>query len=807
MRTISQLALVCLGVLIAAASVRGQAERARPELPPDTVWTDQAKDVVFSADVAMGTARMAEYPDIATAAGRVFAIWTEHIEGIDRIQFAEVTSGQPGEPRTISHSTSHACWPALAADTQGRVWAAWSAKKHERWRIFVRQVFPELEPAPIEMPSASPGPRADCFKPAIACTDERTFVAWMEVTPSTSQIVAGSVREGQPPGAPMVLSVGGLAYRPVLAARRDACWLAWDEVVDERQYEIFLAKLGADRPLEAMCVTREAALDAAAALALDAEGRVWLAWHSDRHKDRQWDIPKWPEVRCYDGASWRQPPVDVPGKQDDPRTEDQSFEFPTLCFDSAGGLWLFGRPSHGFNAVRFAGEGSSPVFRYPLPGWGGRGHTVRAVAVGDEIWTVRRDLQRIMLSRIAISGPRPAEPKLVALRDPTLPIVHPVAAPPDAFPDPVVPGTGSGAPESDPAGRSAMPRVLFGDVHMHTAHSDGMGTIDELYHRARHDYRYDFATVTDHDDFVGNRILPSEWAYMQAIADLHDDPPRFATLCAFEWTDARYPKGDGHKNVYYRGHGPMLWHTDPEVDDAPKLFARLEVAQGICFPHHIGWTGVNWETHNEAIQTNVEICSVHGAYEYRGNTPIAPRGDLEGHFVQDGLNKGLRFGLVAGSDAHGLAWHHGIARRRNPWTQGLTAVYAREPRREAIWDALANHRCYATSGPKVVIDFKVADQPPGSEVRLTEPPLITAWVIAPVRVDQLAIIRDGNAIFTSKEDAESARVRHTDLDWPASGEGKAYYYLRVTLQNGEVAWTSPVFATFAQGLSPGTASP
>lgn len=770
-----------VAVLLLAPVARAE-DKPRPELPPDTVWSDQATDVRFGPDVPVGPQRYAEYPDIVAVRERVFVAWAEYVAGSEFIRFAEVTRGEPGDALTLSANATMNGWPALAADGRGRVWAAWAARGANGWRICVRQAFPELGPA-VELPVSASPLSAGCFTPAIACTRERVFVAWHEMTPQASRIVALSFTEPMTPSVPFTLSGNGYAYRPVLAASADACWAAWDEVVEERQYEVFLARLAPDRPAETARATRHPALDAAPALALDDSGRVWLAWQSDRSRERQWDIPKWIQVRCYDAGQWYQPPLDVPGAQDDPRGEDQSFEFPTLCFDRSGALWLFGRPSHGFNAVRFSGESAGPVYRFATPGWGGRGFNVRTAVVGDTLWTVRRDLQWIELSRITASGGAP--PARGPLRDEPFADLPPVAPPPGALADPVV-------PRESPA----VPRVLFGDVHMHTALSDGMGTVDELYHRARRDYGYDFATVTDHDDFVGNRLLPSEWAFIQAVTDLHDDPPSFATLCAFEWTDARYPKGDGHKNVYYRSHGPLLWHTAPDADDAAKLFTQVERAQGLAFPHHIGWTGLNWDAHNEDVEANVEICSVHGAYEYRGNRPIEARGDMEGCFVQDGLNRGLRFGLVGGSDAHGLAWHHGIARRRNPWTCGLTAVYAAERRRPEIWDALAARRCYATSGPKMVIDFKVASQPPGAAVTVSEPPTITAWIVAPARIDQLTLVRDGKVIFTSREDAETARFRQVDYDWPAGGTAKAYYYLRVLLTNGEMAWTSPVFVTF-----------
>jgi hypothetical protein len=783
--------MIALGMFL----VSGAVAKDRPPLPPDTEWADQSSVFTFGADLAIGKARVAEYPALAAAGDGLLVAWTEHLEGVDRVKLAPVqlqgAKGEPfkkgqyvtGDARVISDSAGHAAWPVLAADGAGNVWAVWSQRTAQRWRIRVRKVFPKLDESAVTLPVQAADGAVDCWRPALACGGERVFVAWEEMSPEASRVVAVSFVDPTRMGTPFVVSDEYLAFRPALAARNDACWLAWDEVVDDDQYEIFFARLDAQGAVKRTRVTRNPALDAAAAIALDPGGRVWLAWHSDRTPRRQWDIPKWPMVRCFDGTRWLQPAQPVPGRQDDPRGEDQGFEFPTLQFDGAGGLWLFGRPSHGFNAARFAGSAWSPVARYARPGWGGRGQYVRTARAGGALWTVRRDLHRIYLAPIALTGAleESPTPQLVPLTSPPSPLLPAPAAPPDSFT----------APRA--AAEAAAGKVFFGDVHMHTSFSDGMGTLDEIYQRAQTAYRLDFAVVTDHDDFIGNRILPSEWAYMQAVADLFNRPPNFVTLCGFEWTDARHPKGDGHKNVYYRGHGPMLWHTDPEVADGPKLFKRLAAARGICFPHHIGWTGVDWETHEHRIQTNVEICSVHGAYEYRGNTPIGHRGDMAGCFVRDGLGLGKRFGLVAGSDAHGLLWHHGIARRRNPWTHGLTGVYAAKLTREDVWDALAARRSFATSGPKLIIDLKVNDTAPGGVFKLGEPPVIVGRVVAPSPIAKIELIRSGTTIYTSQEDAETARIRHTDYDLATEGGDHPYYYLRVELKNGELAWTSPVF--------------
>ncbi|MBW2403843.1 MAG: DUF3604 domain-containing protein [Deltaproteobacteria bacterium] len=109
------------------------------------------------------------------------------------------------------------------------------------------------------------------------------------------------------------------------------------------------------------------------------------------------------------------------------------------------------------------------------------------------------------------------------------------------------------------------PPVLFGDIQQHSAHSDGVGSADETYLRARYRYGDDFAALTDHESFLGKRIGPGEWAYLQAVAEHHDDPGEFVTIVAYEWTGKAYP-GPGHKCIYLPGPGlPII-----SRDDVPR---------------------------------------------------------------------------------------------------------------------------------------------------------------------------------------------------------------------------------------------
>jgi len=203
---------------------------------------------------------------------------------------------------------------------------------------------------------------------------------------------------------------------------------------------------------------------------------------------------------------------------------------------------------------------------------------------------------------------------------------------------------------------------------------------------------------------------------------------------------------------------------------------------------------VPWDALDSELTPAVEICSVHGAFEYQGNEPIRHRGGAQGCFVRDGLARGLRFGLVGGSDQHGLIWHHGVCWKRNAFRAGLTGVWAPALTREAILDAIRARRTFATTGVKLQIRFSVADALMGSAVETADPPAIRVDVAVPPEEGRLAwlqIVRNGTVVH--RYGGEGQRSRYTFVDEHAQPGATSSYYLRVTLADGNMAWSSPIW--------------
>jgi hypothetical protein len=508
---------------------------------------------------------------------------------------------------------------------------------------------------------------------------------------------------------------------------------------------------------------------AAAPAIVAVEDGAWIAFHHNVREDTgEPDIAKWIAVRFVDrDGNVFEPASEMTDRDRDREGEEQSFELPSLAVGEDGAVALFGRGSHSFWRQDLGAAGFAPrVALGAGSSWGCRGRRVAVVVLRDgALLTARRERGGIEIERM--EPPRGGRPALV-----------PARAQLDNEP---VPRARASTRRSDPAARDGR-TTLFGDVHQHSAHSDGIGVADEPYLRARYVYGDDFCALTDHESFLGKRIGPGEWAYLQSVAERHDAPGQFATNVAYEWTGRMHP-GPGHKVVYLPGTGRPIVSRD-DVPEGKDAVAAVKALGGFAVPHHVGWTGADEAGHDPEGQPVWEICSCHGCYESFAHE-LGQRGDLRDQMVDAVLRRGLRFGFIACSDGHGLLWHHGVARKRDPFRTGLTAVQARERTRAAILEAIRERRCYATSGTPILLDLRAGDAPMGSELRIDGPVRVTATAHGTAPITRLELVGPAGPIAAAAGEGDRARLE-ADASAP-------FVYARVRQADGEMAWSSPIF--------------
>ncbi len=348
------------------------------------------------------------------------------------------------------------------------------------------------------------------------------------------------------------------------------------------------------------------------------------------------------------------------------------------------------------------------------------------------------------------------------------------------------------------AADTSAPRLCWGAIHGHTSISDGEFDPETYYRYGREIGLVDFCAVTDHDweivEHDRSRRLGG-FRHLQELAAEWNDPGRFVTFAAYEWMGP-----DGHVNAYYVNH-----RTDNPIyvgsvsirnrSDAPTLADLLDRYRDrddvLLIPHTSH--GQRWETYDERLMPVVEMYSCWGCSEFEALGPI-------GFGMQEGLRRGYRFGLIGGADSHhGSPGHTGRPSKYHvlPHREGFAAVYSRELTRSSIAEALRARRCYATTAERILLETEINGYPMGSILRPPPGSAIEIRILAggtrPVR--EIELIRDGEIVERATGSGRIARAAWTRRAEP----GRHYYYVRVTQQDGERAWSSPHYIESADG--------
>lgn len=238
--------------------------------------------------------------------------------------------------------------------------------------------------------------------------------------------------------------------------------------------------------------------------------------------------------------------------------------------------------------------------------------------------------------------------------------------------------------------------LYWGDLHRHSLISRcTAGDEPELEDFYRYSFdvcEYDFWAVTDHAE----NTSPYQWWGIQKLADVLTVRGRFVPFYGFEWTSST-----GHQNVIYESSArgaPIYSSTAAETTTPAQLWDHLRHAgqASLTIPHHPGSAMVpyEWSYGDEEMLRLVEIFQAcRGNYENDGCFRQYADATLGGTFVQDGLRRGHRFGLIASSD-------HGNG-------ASYVGAFAEELSREAVFAALRERRTIAATTRDIVVDFRL----------------------------------------------------------------------------------------------------
>ncbi len=377
-------------------------------------------------------------------------------------------------------------------------------------------------------------------------------------------------------------------------------------------------------------------------------------------------------------------------------------------------------------------------------------------------------------------------------------------------------------------------KLLWGDIHAHSYLCDGINEPEELIRFAREEACLDFAALTTHDS-----LLDDPKKDFQSVIDMANRanvPGEFTTFIGYEWSGITRNGGD--HNIYFSGgKGEVFssgyfvnqlknwipewlerstkppWVRSEMLKESPyaeisKLYSKLNPRNTMAIPHG-GGRIANLAYHHPLLEPAVEIFSGHELYERLGH---------------EALLRGYRMGFVGSSDDHRGAMGLSFPTLRNEqidFTEqgGLTAVWAKESTREAIWKSFQERSVYATSGVRIILQFKVNGSSMGESISLENKAKREIWISANGEnyLRQVELWRNLQLLRIWRVRKRDIEISFTDdsplgsIKWPDStlwGErirpaamcsgipikrAEAVYFVKVIQVDGHVACSSPVW--------------
>ena len=661
----------------------------------------------------------------------------------------------------------------------------------------------------------------------------RLWVAWVRETGSGGEVDVWRAPLSDSGGTSPVSQPGTSNWSPALAAdSTGAVWCAWDtwsagESGNGGRYEIAVrrwlpsshttyATAGPAWETETRLRAGDDGFNISPSLAVDAEGKVWVAWsHSNAwgRLNHRFAHRRSIHVRVLDPTTGAQAipmghtaggAVPLPVEAiDDPRQEEWVIPTaPKLVVGEAGIRLVYRRPEHaeymgfgwGLWSVTPTGDGWSQAERlgtavgFPDTPYGvvngkdgalwaaahacAYGHPVNG---GERVTGTpsRRTFSKHAVSEDAVLVERVEEPAVAHVTPASVSLRTLNASSSGQTPGP--------APQSPATVERSLARdgrkyeLLFGDLHRHSAYSKCLaandGDVVDHARWARDVGELDFYALTEHMEYMSY----GEWRWTDRLASLLTRDSRVLALHGFE---TAIPPG--HTNFFYVdervGEAVRVAYlsSDRLEDIWPKLDSWVPEGSVLAIRHHQGHGQANVaQTFAPRYEPLVEIIQCRG--EYRG-------------WADRLLGLGLEAGFVGATD-------HAYAAA---FPRGLTGVWAAERTRESVFSGLRARRTFATNGPKMRVFLSAFGVGMGERGTCHGAPDLELEMEGTTRLDRAELYRNGKLVHVEEIGERAATLRWRDGNAP---QGRAYYYARV-LQGREhgtfqphygVAYTSPVW--------------
>jgi hypothetical protein len=826
----TSIALVVLLCSLPAVGQQGKkkkkaADSANPEGP--VVVNAAAMTIAgeIAGDRVSDPNKQGDWPAITNVRdGSQWAVWIEwNDKDADRVLVGHrVASGSWQAPIEIQDGNWDHYSPAIVSMPDG-VMVFWSGQSSGNFDLFCATISNDGKVSKPERLTTAPF--SDFNARAASDAEGNVTVVWQSFRNLNGDIYARRYSKRWGPEV-RISDDAADDWDPAIALDRSGtAWISWDGY-KTGNYDVYLRSFDGRKTGDVIAMTTEPTAQFHSSIAVDSQDRVWVAWDE---ADQNWgkDFSKVSAapgsrglhfsrkigLRVY--ANGRvQAPSASPDTVMDGRAQ-RFAELPHLSFDSSGALWMvfrhwtYAQPNeiYHFYATRLSGDKRSTPVRFSQSS----GHNTQHASIspspegglsvgyasdGRSQTVIPTDQMHALHYNVYVSKLTKGDgPPAVKFADVQLPVPQTRPAP---------------RPRATMSRNGKTYHLLMGDAHRHTdirGHSGVDGSVLDTYRYAMDAAQLDWLGTSDHNIVTSNwpdGLRDYQWWYVQKTADLMSHPPVFIGVYSYEHS---LGAPSGHRNMLFLKRGAPLRVVDRANRKDDNLPPNLwEWVKGNVFqqpgqklvivPHTFGEVSQPigsflWDT--PPFDCLLEIYQgARSSYEAwqlpvgekRGNSQVTEKG----HFAQDALARGNRYGFVSFSD-------HGST--HNSWA----CVWAPKEDREGLFDGMLARRTYAGSD-EIIVKATADGRMVGEEFSATaaKPPRIEAQIDAPNTILRVDVVKDGKYVYTTRPNSRSTTVRFQDTD---AKPGKTYYYLRVFQTDTEnpegdpeAAWTSPWFVNY-----------
>ena len=137
----------------------------------------------------------------------------------------------------------------------------------------------------------------------------------------------------------------------------------------------------------------------------------------------------------------------------------------------------------------------------------------------------------------------------------------------------------------------------------------------------------------------------------------------------------------------------------------------------------------------------------------------------------------------------------GVQASSDHWSTHISyaCLLAENHTREGLLDAIRKRHSYGATD-NIILDFRArsgnAAYIMGDSFQADAAPLLSVRAIGTGAIKQIDVVKNQKFIYTTRPGVKEASFEYTDQDF---GAGENYFYVRVLQEDGQIAWSSPIW--------------